>query len=89
MDRDQFEEIKEMSDDDLIYFSYSQTREKTLELNRRLKNSVERLNENVEKLDKTTNKYSKILIWLTITIGILTAISTYFAYKSIWLPFSR
>ncbi len=83
MQKDQLEELKRMSDDELILNAYSQTNEKYLELNRRLKDSVHSLNKNVEKLDKTTSKYSNVLIWLTIAIGILTAISTYFAYKAI------
>ena len=81
--KEQLEEMKSMSDDDLISNLQTQTNEKNMEMSRRLKDSVNRLNINVEKLDKTTAKYSKIIIVLTIGIGILTAISVYFAYKAI------
>jgi len=44
------------------------------ELTRRLINSI-------NSLDKTTSKYSKILIWLTIGIGILAIIQIYLLIK--------
>lgn len=37
---------------------------------------LERLNASMEKLNKTTSKYSKILIWLTGVLGVLALSQT-------------
>jgi hypothetical protein len=85
--------LRKLSDDDLILqapMGTDRAIRHPLELNRRLKDSINilnqnvlELNQNVSILNKATSRYSKIIIWLTVSIGILTAVSAYFAYKAI------
>ena len=45
-------------------------------LNRRLKRVIQDLTDNVKAGNKSTSKYSKVLIWLTVSIALLTIVMT-------------
>ena len=78
MDPRTFQEITGKSDDALIKNSHlggsSQRIVSELEMTRRLKNSIDALNESVVSLDKATARYSWIMIALTAVITILTVV---------------
>lgn len=72
--------IRVKEDDEIVNFlstspGHSHEIAAQAEMMRRLKNSI-------EKLNKNTQKYSKILIWLTFVLGILAVIQVYLLVKT-------
>jgi len=79
MEKTRADYIRDKKDDEIVNFlstspGHSHEIAAQAEMMRRLKNSI-------EKLDKNTQKYSKILIFLTIVLGILAAIQIYLLIK--------
>ena len=79
MEKTRADYIRDKKDDEIVNFlstspGHSHEIAAQAEMMRRLKNSI-------EKLDKNTQKYSKILIFLTVVLGILAAIQIYLLIK--------
>ena len=80
MGNNRADNIRAKEDDEIVDFlstspGHSHEIAAQVEMMRRLKDSI-------EKLDENTQKYSRILIWLTIILGVLAAIQIYLLVKA-------
>ena len=73
------QDFQKATDPELVIEAQTGTRGQgaNVEMMRRLRSAT-------EKLDASTTRYSKILVWLTIIIGVLTALQLVLTALQLW-----